>query len=166
MESSAPNRTTPFATIEWSLEKRPHGRLDLIDAQGRIHADVDVLRAFPVSDPLGPVAIVGDNDAELAWIESLATVEPRLRAMLEEELGRREFLPVIERIEAISEGEPAEWSVVTDRGSHRFRVGHADDILRLPDSSALVTDTFGLRYAIPSIARLDARSRRLLERAE
>lgn len=166
MASSEPLRSTNATAIEWRLERRPHGRLDFIDARGVTHADVDVLRAFPVSAPSGPVAIVGGNDAELAWIESLAEIEPRMRALLEEELGKREFLPVIERIVAVSDGEPAEWSVVTDRGPHRFKVGHADDILRLPDSSVFVTDTFGVRYAIPSLARLDARSRRLLEKAE
>ena len=150
----------------WRLERRRHDRLDFIDAEGRIHADVDVLRAFPVSAPAGPVAIVGDNDAELAWIESLVAVEPALRRMLEEELAKREFLPTIERILTVSDGEPAEWSVVTDRGPHRFTVGHADDILRLPDGGAMITDTVGLRYAIPSIARLDGRSRRFFERAE
>jgi len=30
----------------------------------------------------------------------------------------------------------------------------------------VISDTFGLRYAIPSLARLDARSRRFFERAE
>jgi len=150
----------------WRLERGPHDRLDFVDAEGRRHADVDVLRAFPVSEPSGPVAVVGSDDAELAWIESLAAVEPGLRRLLEEELARREFLPVIERIVTVSDGEPAEWSVLTDRGPHRFTVGHADDVLRLADGGAVITDTFGLRYAIPSIARLDARSRRFFERAE
>jgi hypothetical protein len=86
--------------------------------------------------------------------------------LLEEELAKREFLPAIERILTVSDGEPAEWSVVTDRGPHRFTVGHADDILRLPDGGAMITDTVGLRYAIPSIAHLDGRSRRFFERAE
>lgn len=159
--------TVPPATHPaWRLERRPHGRLDFIAADGAVHADVDVLRAFPVSAPAGPVAVVGDNDAELVWIESLDAVAPELRRLIEEELGRREFLPTIERILTVSDGEPAEWSVLTDRGPHRFTVGHADDILRLPDGGAAITDTFGLRYTIPSIARLDGRSRRFFERAE
>ena len=150
----------------WRLERRPHGRLDFIGVDGTRHADVDVLRAFPVSAPAGPVAIVGDNDCELAWIESLAGVAAALRRMLEEELAKREFLPTIERILTVSDGEPAEWSVLTDRGPHQFTVGRADDVLRLADGSAVITDTFGLRYVIPSLARLDARSRRFFERAE
>ena len=163
-----PDATDTIGPIRpaWRLECRPHGRLDFIDPEGNVFTDVDVLRAFPVSAPAGPVAIVGDNDTELAWIESLAAVEPALRRLLEEELAKREFLPTIERIIIVSDGEPAEWSVVTDRGPHRFTVGHADDILRLPDGGAVITDTVGLRYTIPSIARLDGRSRRFFERAE
>lgn len=158
--------TPQNTTIEWRLERRPHGRLDFIDAQGRVHADVDVLRAFPISDPEGPVAIVGENDVELAWIDALAAVEPTLRAALEAELSRREFLPLVERIEEVSDSEPAEWTVETDRGRRRFKVAHADDVLRLPDGGAVITDTFGVRYTIPSISRLDARSRRFFEKAQ
>ena len=153
-------------TIEWRLERRPHGRLDFIDAQGRVHTDVDVLRAFPISDPEGPVAIVGENDVELAWIDALAAVEPALRAALEAELSRREFLPLVERIEEVSDSEPAEWTVETDRGRRRFKVAHADDVLRLPDGGAVITDTYGVRYTIQSISRLDARSRRFFEKAQ
>jgi hypothetical protein len=158
--------TPQNTTIEWRLERRPHGRLDFIDAQGRVHADVDVLRAFPISDPAGPVAIVGENDVELAWIDALGAVEPALRAALEAELSRREFLPLVERIEEVSDSEPAEWTVETDRGRRRFKVAHADDVLRLPDGGAVITDTYGVRYTIPSISRLDARSRRFFEKAQ
>lgn len=153
-------------TIEWRLERRPHGRLDFIDAQGRVHVDVDVLRAFPISDPEGPVAIVGENDVELAWINALAAVDPGLRAALEAELSRREFLPLVERIDEVSDSEPAEWTVETDRGRRRFKVAHADDVLRLPDGGAVITDTYGVRYTIPNLSHLDARSRRFFEKAQ
>ncbi len=160
------DRPRAIVPVAWRIERRPHGRLDFIDSHGRTHADVDVLRAFPVSDPAGPVAIVAANDVELAWIDSLAAVEPRLRTLLQEELARREFLPLVERIEAVSDSEPAEWTVDTDHGRRRFKVAHADDILRLPDGGAVITDTHGVRYTIPSLARLDARSRRFFEKAE
>jgi hypothetical protein len=159
--------TTPMiglSTEGWQLERQAHGRLDFVDTHGQRHANVDVLRAFPVSDPAGPAAIVAADGGELAWIESLSIVAAPLRAILEAELAQREFLPRIERIEAVSDGEPAEWTVLTDRGPHRFKVAHADDLVAQPDGGAFVTDTFGMRYAIPSIAALDLRSRRLLER--
>lgn len=148
----------------WVLERHAHGRLAFVSAAGVRHEDVDVLRAFPVSAARGPVAVVGSDGGELAWIESLAGVAEPLRSLVEHELAEREFLPVIQRIDAVSEGEPAEWTVATDRGPHRFKVGHVDDVVRQPDGVAFVTDTHGIRYLIPDIDALDGRSRRLFEK--
>jgi hypothetical protein len=148
----------------WRLERHDHGRLDFVDAAGRRHHDVDVLRAFPVTDPKGPVSIIAADGGELAWISALAAIPATLASLLERELSQREFLPVVERIESVSDAEPAEWSVATDRGPHRFRVGHSDDVAREPNGSVFITDTFGMRYRILDIAALDAHSRRLLEK--
>jgi hypothetical protein len=148
----------------WRIERHDHGRLDLVDTHGRRHHDVDVLRAFPVTAPAGPVAIIAADGGELAWVESLADQPPELRTLLERELAQREFLPVIERIEAVSDAEPSEWTVATDRGHHRFKVAHADDVARQPDGGVFITDTFGMRYRIPRESMLDATSRRLLDK--
>jgi hypothetical protein len=148
----------------WRLERHDHGRLDLVDARGTRHHDVDVLRAFPVTAPSGPVAIIAADGGELAWIEALVDQPAGLRSLLERELAQREFLPVIDRIEMVSDSEPSEWSVVTDRGKHRFKVAHADDIARQADGGVFITDTFGMRYQIPRESALDATSRRLLDK--
>ena len=160
MTTDAPSPTADG----WTLERHADGRLDFIDVQGRRHENVDVLRAFPVSAPRGQVAIVAAAGGELAWIEELGGVEPGLRRLIEAELAVRELVPVIERIESVSDGEPAEWCVVTDRGPRSFRVRHADDIARPDDGSATITDTVGMRYVIPDVAKLAARDRRLFEK--
>lgn len=154
----------PAHSGRWRLERHAHGRLEFTDARGERHDNVDVLRAFPVTAPRGPVAIVAMDGTELAWIDSLDSAPHELHATLEQELSQREFLPVIERIEGVSDGEPAEWSVVTDRGPRRFKVAHSDDIARLPDDSAFVTDTDGIRYRIESLTRLSLHERRLFEK--
>lgn len=147
----------------WRLERHGRGRLDFVGTDGRRHDDVDVLRVFPVSAAAGPVAIVNAAGDELAWIDSPQDLDEPLRTLVEQELAQREFLPIILRIESVVDGEPAEWRVVTDRGPQVFAVAHADDILRLPDRSAFVTDTYGIRYLVPDLARLDPRSRRLFD---
>jgi hypothetical protein len=162
----APSGHAPADPPEWRLERASHGRLDFIDATGQRHVDVDVLRAFPVSAPDGPVAIVSGDGAELAWIDQLAALEPSFQTLLEQELSQREFLPVIDRIESVSDGEPTEWTVVTDRGPRRFTVAHVDDIVYAADGRAFITDTVGVRYLISQVSRLDARSRRLLDRMD
>jgi len=147
----------------WRLERHGRGRLDFVAADGRRHDDVDVLRVFPVSAAAGPVAIVSVEGDELAWIDAPHDLDEPLRALVAQELAQREFLPVILRIESVVDGEPAEWRVITDRGPQVFAVAHADDLLRLPDRSAFVTDTHGIRYVVPDLARLDPRSRRLFD---
>ncbi|MFZ4731183.1 MAG: DUF1854 domain-containing protein [Pirellulales bacterium] len=148
----------------WRLERLPHGRVDFVSAAGVRHPDVDIVRAFPFTRPEGLVAIVADDGNELAWIERLDEVGPGLAAELRAELAAREFLPVITRIDAVNDAEPAEWTVQTDRGPRRFRVTGSDDVDRPADGSAVVTDTFGVRYRIPAIAALDPGSRRLFEK--
>lgn len=164
MPSDTPAITTAESPEGWLLERHPHGRLDFVDARGRRHRDVDVLRAFPVTDPAGPVAIIAADGGELAWVQSLASLPAGLKSLLDRELAQREFLPVIERIESMSDTEPTEWAVVTDRGGHRFKVAHTDDVARRPDGGVFITDTFGMRYRIPDLAALDPHSRRLLEK--
>lgn len=164
MTNDHPVPAATDAHADWRLQRHAHGRLEFIDAQGTRHDNVDVLRGFPVSAPHGAVAIVASDGSELAWIDSLQAAPAPLREMLEQELSQREFLPIIQRIEAVSDGEPAEWVVTTDRGPRRFKVAHADDITRLPDDSAFVTDTDGVRYRIASLARLSLRERKLFEK--
>ena len=156
---------TSAAIADWQLERQEHGRLDCIDSQGQRHTNVDAVRAFPISAPQGPVAIVAADGMELAWIDSLAALQPSLQSLLIEELALREFLPVIRRIESVSDREPTEWLVETDRGQRRFIVAHSDDIIRLPDASAVISDMFGVRYLIKSVPLLDALSRRLFEKS-
>jgi hypothetical protein len=156
----------PVAARGWRLERADHGRLDFIAADGSRHADVDVVRAFPVTAPTGPVSIVSTDGDELAWIDALAALDQPVRGLLEQALAQREFLPMIERIVAVSDGEPTEWSVVTDRGPRRFTVAHVEDIAYSPDGGAFITDNVGVRYRIASVAKLDGRSRRLLDRMD
>ncbi len=156
--------TSARSAAGWTLERRPDGRLDFITADGLRHENVDVLRAFPVSAPEGPVAIVASAGGELAWLDALGNADPALRTLVEREFAARELVPVIERIESVSDSEPAEWFVVTDRGPRSFKVRHADDIARPADGSATITDTVGMRYVIPEVARLDPQGRRLFEK--
>ena len=142
---------------------RTYGRARQFDAwfiaQAKTRKDVPALCSRLV-------AIIGADGGELAWIDALAAVAEPLRTILERELAEREFLPVIERIEAIADSEPAEWTVSTDRGPHRFKVAHADVVVRQPEGAVFITDTDGVRYLVPRFDTLDAESRRLLDSVE
>jgi hypothetical protein len=141
------------------------GRLVLTDADGRQHVGVEVVRAFPLSTPRRFIAICDPKGRELLWLDGLDGLPPKLEEQIEIELSKREFLPMIQRIVKISSPvEPSEWEVETDRGRTFFMLDSEDDVHQMDGVRALITDAHGIRYLIPNIARLDAESRRLLER--
>lgn len=149
----------------WHLERRPDGSIDFVATDGTRHGDVEVRRGFPFSAPREGLAILSTDGHELLWIESLEVLAPPLATILDDVLTERELTPVIEEIVSVSEGRPAEWSVMTDRGPYRFTVAHPDDVSRQPEGGFILTDTDGIRHRIPPSVTHDRRHRRLLDRA-
>lgn len=149
----------------FGLQHDAWGRLVLIDAEGRRYVGVEPVRCFPISDPQQWVSIVDAEGRELACIERLDDIPAATRKTLTEELSRREFMPVIERITDVSTGtDPAQWEVITDRGSTTFMLKSEEDIRRLSPTRLLIIDDHGIRYSIPDLRTLDAASRKMLER--
>jgi Domain of unknown function (DUF1854) len=141
------------------------GRLVLTDADGRQYAGVEIVRAFPLSDPRRGISICDAKGRELMWLADLDALPPPLARQIEDELAKREFVPIIHRIVKVSAPvEPSEWEVETDRGRTSFVLNNDDDVHELEGHRALITDANGIRYLIPDIEQLDANSRRLLER--
>jgi hypothetical protein len=127
---------------------------------------IEPVRAFPISHPAGLLSICDAEGHELTFIEEPNVLRPEVRRMLEEDLGRREFVPVVRRIKRVlADSDPSEWRIVTDRGPTTFLMEDSDnDVRRLGANRILLVDTHGIRYLIPDASRLDAASRRILER--
>jgi hypothetical protein len=151
--------------LPFRLHHDAWGRLVLIDAEGRQHSGVELVRAFPLSDPRRGVAICDAKGKELIWLADLDALPPSLMRQIEEELAKREFVPIIRRIVKVSSPvEPSEWEVETDRGRTSFVLNSEEDVHQLDEHRALLTDAHGIHYLIRDLAKLDANSRRLLER--
>jgi hypothetical protein len=140
------------------------GRLVLTDAEGREHVGVEPVRAFPLSDPEHGLSLCDADGREILWIDHLPELPPAVLRELTEELAKREFVPVIRRLLRVSPREPSEWVVQTDRGGTTFLLNSEDDVHRLDERRTLVTDSHGIRYLIVDPEKLDATSRRFLER--
>jgi hypothetical protein len=85
--------------------------------------------------------------------------------MLQEELARREFSPIVERILSVSsETTPSTWEIHTDRGPTQFVLDNEEEVRRLGANRVLIIDNRGIRYQVPDTRALDSASRRLLER--
>ena len=149
----------------FGLHRDAWGRLVLTEPAGRQHVGLTAVRAFPISAPEEGLALCDAEGREVWWVESLGELPPQLRRLLEEELGWRQFMPILRRVLRISApAEPSQWEVETDRGRTTFLLNSEDDVHCLEDHRALITDVHGVRYLIADTRALDSTSRRLLER--
>ena len=122
------------------------------------------VRCFPLSAPESWISFCDERGREVHSLGDPAALDEESKRILASELARREFIPQIRRIHAISAGaEPTTWEVTTDRGDTRFVLPSEDHVRRLGDG-ALITDEHGIRYRIGEIRSLDKASRKLLQR--
>jgi hypothetical protein len=155
------NACTPL-----QLHRDAHGRLVLTLPDGTQHSGVVPVRAFPLAAPQEGLSLVGPNGHELVWLDRFDALPETVRAVVQEELAVREFVPTIVKISAVSSfSTPSIWSVETDRGATRFTLKGEEDIRRLRGrTKLLVASAEGVQYAIPDSTALDKASRKLLER--
>jgi hypothetical protein len=150
--------------LQFSLGRDAWGQLILIDAEGKRHLNVQPVPMFPISDPGQWVSIVGGDGHEIVCLENLEQIAPEVRTVLADELALREFVPVIERIVWVSgNSEPCEGQVETDRGPTQFVLTSEEDVRRLGPHQILIVDANGIRYQIPDLRKVDAKSRRIVE---
>jgi len=151
---------------DFQLERTPFGELVWTGPQGQRVAGVVPVRAFPIQAPQDGISLVDPEGHEVAWFVHLATIPSPARGLIEEELARREFMPVVQRIAAVSGfSTPCTWTVDTDRGRTEFVLRGDEDIRRIGSARALlIADAHGINYLVPDQLALDAYSKRVLDR--
>ncbi|MET0961635.1 MAG: DUF1854 domain-containing protein [Noviherbaspirillum sp.] len=150
---------------ELDLSRDAFGKLVLITADGARHAGVAPVRAFPIQAPDEGISLMTGDGREVAWIPALSGLPPDLRALLEEELRGREFMPEISAIRSVSSyATPSTWQVATDRGDTSFVLRGEEDIRRVGLDTLLISDSHGIHFLLRNLAGLDAHSRKILDR--
>lgn len=154
-----------MTTPGFKLARNVFGHLMLTTAGGEVHDEVVPVRAFPIAAPEEGIALMSAEGHEVAWIERLGDLPPDQRALVEEELAGREFVPEIRRLRRVSSfATPSTWEVETDRGDTRLVLKGEEDIRRLGPSALLIADTHGVQFLIRDLGALDRHSRKLLDR--
>ncbi|GIK24009.1 MAG: hypothetical protein BroJett006_02550 [Betaproteobacteria bacterium] len=149
----------------FQLTRNAFGRLVLTTAAGDVCEGVVPVRAFPIAAPDEGISLVGPDGHEAGWIERLDRLPAPQRQLVEEELGRREFMPEIRRIRSVSSfATPSTWQVDTDRGETSLVLWGEEFIRRLGKSGLLIEDSHGIHFLVRDIGALDAASRKLLDR--
>lgn len=148
------------------MHRDAHGRLALTLPDGTVHTGVLPVRAFPLAAPDEGLSLVGSDGHELLWLDRLDDLPAPARALVQEELAAREFVPTIQKILSVSSfSTPSTWEVETDRGPTTLVLKAEEDIRRLRSRTALlIASASGVQYAIADSTTLDRASRRLLER--
>ena len=156
----------PMPTTDFQLVRTPFGELVWTGPQGQQVSGVVPVRAFPIQAPQDGISLVDSEGHEVAWFAQLADIPQAARALIEEELACREFMPVIQRIAAVSGfSTPCTWTVDTDRGRTEFVLRGDEDIRRIGSARALlIADAHGINYLVPDHFALDAHSKRVLDR--
>ncbi len=155
------------AVPTFELARDPLGRLFCTLPDGSEHRGVTPVRAFPIAAPDEGLSLVSAEGRELAWVPRLAALEPDQRALIEDELASREFVPEIRRILGVSTfSTPSTWQLETDRGHTELLLKAEEDIRRLPGARAalLITSGHGIVFKVPDLRTMDRHSRRLIER--
>lgn len=160
--------TTANQSVEltfFSLSRNNFGRLAFVGIDGVQYEGVIPVRAFPIGSPDNGISLVSSDGHELAWIDRLEQVPQPQRALIEEELASREFMPEISRIVSVSTyATPSDWTVDTSRGRTTFTLKGEEDIRRLPQSALLIADSHSIQFLIRNFRELDKHSRKILDR--
>ncbi len=153
-------------TSGFALVRNPFGKLVLTTATGARFEGVVPVRAFPVQSPEDGIAIVNQEGREVAWIEQLKALPEPAQSLVRDELASREFMPVIQKIVAVSSfSTPCTWTVETDRGPTGFVLRGDEDIRRIGTAGGLlVADSHGIQFHIRDQFALDADSKKILDR--
>ncbi len=130
------------------------------------HLRVIVRRLMPLSHPEQYISLAADEDTEIGILVNPSELAPESLEILNEELDKRYFTPIIQKIYRVKEQFGVhEWEVETERGRVTFLVrGLNQNIKQSPPARLFVTDVRGNRYDIPDYRELDAQSFHQIQR--
>jgi len=158
-------RETPVQT-PLDLQRDAHGCLVLTLADGTQHVGIVPVRAFPMAAPLEGLSLMRSDGKEALWLAHMDQLPAAARALIEQEIAAREFVPTILKIRSVSSfSTPSTWEVDTDRGPTQLVLKGEEDIRKLHGRTRLrIAGSDGLQFAVPDSGALDRHSQRLLER--
>jgi hypothetical protein len=128
---------------------------------------IQVARAFPLSRPNEYIGLRDAADKDVGIIPNLDGLDVDSRAIVEDELSRRYFLPIIHKVHYVKEEFGiVNWDVDTSKGRRTFVVQNLRESFweMVPGERGIITDKDGLRYEFPDLANLDAKTMSVLQR--
>jgi len=147
----------------WRPAGATHLRIEILD--DRVILSARIRRLFPLSHPDKHLSLQDREGKEHAVIASFEGMDSESKRLIVEDLDRRYFTPMIDRLDAV-EQERGMWRFAgnTQRGPVEFYVRNwRDSSHELSPNRWQILSVEGQRYEIENLEALDDRSQRLLE---
>lgn len=162
------HRTRILGPAELELERTDGGFVTLTvrgGEQPERYERINAFRAFPLSAIDQYISLRDREGDEIGIVESLDALAPAQAALVRDELDRRYFTPLIQRVESLKEEFGySYWTVDTDAGRRRFTVQSGKNNVTLVGEGRLViVDVDGNRFEVADYTRLHRSVLRTLE---
>ena len=156
-------------TSKIKFERTAGGLLNMI-YEGQAYPAVILQRAFPLSRPWEYISVKAyaehrDMSKEIGIIRDVRKLPGENRALVEDELAQRYFVPVIKAITSLKdEYGQVYMAIETDAGNKRIVAPNATaNFVLLGGDRLLIVDIDGNRYELPSLTAADKKTQRFLE---
>ena len=122
-------------------------------------------RQFPFELLWEFISVLDDSQQEIGIIRRLDDFSDEMRTLLETELRRRYYAPVILGIKQVKERYGfSYWKVTTAEGEVSFTLHDTfRSIIRAGDQRLILLDVDGNRFEIPNVEQLDRKSYKKIE---
>lgn len=126
---------------------------------------VNILRIFPLTKLEKYISVRDKEFEELGIIEDLNTLSEKQRQVVNTELDKRYFMPVITSVSDIKEDfGNLFWVCETTSGPRSFTVRDLSyNLIFMSDGAIVLVDTDGNRYKIEDVYKLGAKAVRYLD---
>ncbi len=121
------------------------------------------MRSFPISMRDKYISIRDMKGDELGIIKDPKELDKESYKLLEEEIRKRYFVPVIIKVKSIRDRLGiVEWEVVTDRGFRKFLTRSIHDNIEETDKGFIIRDIENNKYELRDYSELDPKSAQLI----
>ncbi len=122
-------------------------------------------RCFPFEVPDEYISVLNKDGREYAMIRRISDLPEDAQKIINAELERKYFCPVIEKINSLKEKlDYSFWEVKTDMGDMSFSMHDTyRNIARVGGGTLILTDVDGNRFRIEDVAKLDRKSFKKIE---
>ena len=134
-----------------------------IEGKGDV-GQINVFRAYPLSDPMHYLSICNKENEEIGVLMDPGELSESDRVLVKKHLDRRYLVPIVSNIISTKERfGTLEWTMDTDRGMCTFTTRNLREYSFQPSPGRLlIEDVDGNRYDIRDVKALSKKSQDLL----